>query len=146
MTSSWFFLSTLIYDARSSTHQIYIAVVGIHIVIYLTARKMENFKYLKVSFLSTKMSYITFLKTDKKLYHKNFTNTPYFMRKSFKTCSIIQQNFTYPDYQLSGSAWALVYIWREFHKRNLPLNYRLSDRVQRSVMASRTPIMRGRKV
>ena len=30
MASSWFFLSTLNYDARSTTHQIYMNALGVH--------------------------------------------------------------------------------------------------------------------
>ena len=40
--------------------------------------------------------------------------------------------------RLSGSAWPIGQICREFYKTNYPWNYRLSDRVQYSVMASRT--------
>jgi len=50
---------------------------------------------------------------------------------------------TYPnagdlDRQLSGTAWPFGQICREFYKTNLPWNYRLSDQVQYSVVASRT--------
>ena len=58
-------------------------------------------------------------------------------------CGIIEKNATdydanYHDRQLSGSAWLFGKICREFYKSNLPLNYRLSDQVQYSVMASGT--------
>jgi len=43
----------------------------------------------------------------------------------------------YPDRQLSGSTWPLGWSCRELYKTNLPWNYRLSDQVQYSVMASR---------
>jgi len=40
--------------------------------------------------------------------------------------------------RLSGSAWPCGWICREFYKINLPWNYRLSDQIYYSVMASRT--------
>ena len=44
----------------------------------------------------------------------------------------------YPDRQLSGSAWPFGEICQEFYKTNLSWNYRFSDQIRYSVMASGT--------
>jgi len=66
-----------------------------------------------------------------------------YTEKSLKLVTTMQYNSTYPNAgyphrQLSGSAWFFGQICRELHKTNLSWNYRLSDKVQYSVMASRT--------
>jgi len=52
VTSSWFFLSTLNYDARSTTHQIYFQVPEANYDLVLHCNRRENFSYLANHFFT----------------------------------------------------------------------------------------------
>ena len=73
MTSSWFFLSTLNYDARSTTHQtkIYVTLTNLWMIIYtapmnttlhaaaVAARSVSTTRLIRLSKLSAVTFYFT---------------------------------------------------------------------------------------